>query len=666
MEMGPRIAVVLGILVVNLFAAVPASAITSEQLSKVQLLDDLQRSDPPSGFSSSGLGAGKWSTPTAYGESAASRGGAYNSSGRLGYGSPGGWAAAYWNAQKLTDGGNGVAAEATLNSSIGNGGAIGIWLNQPSPTTAVSGYEIYIVGTSNPIEGTGYLYKWTSGSATLLATGAALTATGITYALAEKNGEVSAWAKLGGSFVSPPPFQYTDPTPFKSGYAGLQIYGTGASLDNFSAGPLPPSRPSVITSTPASPSSSTTPSIIGSAETGSTVNLYTNSSCGGKAISSGSAAAFNSTGIGVSVEKETTTTFYASVTNSESVASACSTSSLTYINDSTPPAKPTLGWTDPTSPGAKNSIHVGGSAESGSTVKLYKGTTCSGEVVVTGTASTLVSSGLALSVSKNTSSAFGATATDAAGNVSPCSSPITYVEASSGILFEAQHLGDFTSIFRCYPERTTEVADPLSSGKTVLDFTVVNTDTSENKSCTGTEPNKDPRSQGLSSEFVKPGDEFWLRTKFLIPNSFPEWPKLAGEFITLVSLYGPGTDPNNGSSPWRIEVRGNQFVYERNATYNKTDKEAPWVAPLEKGAWVEIMTHERFDEKGWLEMWFNGSPVKFFGETFKLEMATRDSSNNGGNNSFRIGQYRKAGMFEVGSIYFQFIKVGSTKASVGG
>jgi hypothetical protein len=646
-------------------APASASAVTSEQLSGVQLRDDLQRSDPPSGFSSFGMGAGKWSLPTSLAASAASIGGAWNSGGRLGYGSPGGWAAAYWNAQSFKDTGNGVAVVATLTAGIGNGEAIGLWLNMPSPTTAQTGYELFIIGGATANQGTATIYKWTNGSATALASGTAVTNTGTTYALVEKNGEVSAWGRFGGggTFLNPPPFQKIDPTPQKEGYAVLQVLGGGPTMDNFSVGPLAPARPILISTSPASPNPSLTPSIIGIADTATTVNLYTNSSCSGKATATGTAAAFNSSGISVSVEKESTTTFYASVTNSESVVSACSSSGFTYVNDSTPPAKPTLGWTDPTSPGAKTAIHVGGSAESGSTVKLYKGTTCSGEVVVSGTASTLAGSGLAPSVSKGTTSTFSATATDTAGNVSPCSNSIAYVEDSAHILYEAQHFGDFNEMYRCNPERTTEVADPLGSGRTVLDFTVFDTDTKKSQEeglCTGVEPTNDPRTQGVSPAFLKAGDEFWLRAKFLIPESFPALPK--GGWMTLVEPFGP---PFTGSSPWRLEIQGENFIYERNTTYK--DKEAPWTAPVIKGSWVEILTHERFDEKGWLEFWFNGSPVKFFGETFKLEMATRDSSNNGGNNSFRIGQYRKAAAIkESASLYYEFIKVGTSKASVGG
>jgi hypothetical protein len=184
------------------------------------------------------------------------------------------------------------------------------------------------VGSSSPVQGTQYLFKWTNGSPAIVNSGPALIVPEINYALVEKNGEVSAWAWEGNSIVTT--LTYTDPTPFKAGYAGLQVHGSAPSLDNFSAGPLPPPRPSVSSSSPTSPNPSPTPSIIGSAEAGTTVNVFTNSSCSGKASGSGSAATFASTGISVSVAEESTTTFYASVTNGEGVTSSCSSSSVTF------------------------------------------------------------------------------------------------------------------------------------------------------------------------------------------------------------------------------------------------------------------------------------------------------------------------------------------------
>ena len=428
--------------------------------------------------------------------------------------------------------------------------------------------------------------------------------------------------------------------------------------------------PTFTSTSPTSPGTSVNPLVKGNAVPGSTVKLYANSACSGSPVSSGSAASFGSPGIAATVEELSTTTFYATATSGEQT-SACSISSITYVNKIV--AKPNLVWTDPESPGKKTSIHVGGSAEAGTTVKLYPTGSCTGSPL-TGTAAQLASPGLAATVSKNTTSTFSATAADGGGNVSACSSPITYVEASEQILFEAQHLADFEKIEECTSERTTEVPDPLGSGRTVLGFTVYNTDVSGPGCPHVPGPpagSPDPRAQGLSPAEVEEGAEFWLRAKILIPSTYPTLPG-GGGFLTMIGLFGP---PFEGSSPWRFEAQGANFLYERNSTYGDT----PWKAPLEKGKWVEIMLHERFAEgkNGWIEFWFNGNQVTFFKPgssenpneeepTQKLFMATRDASNNGGANSFRMAQYRKAGMFEVGTLYFQFMKVGKTKASVGG
>jgi hypothetical protein len=437
--------------------------------------------------------------------------------------------------------------------------------------------------------------------------------------------------------------------------------------------PSPPyvvPAPTFTSTSPASPGTSVNPLVAGSATPGSTVDLYANSACAGSPVGSGSASSFESPGIATTVEGASTTTFYATATIGEQ-ASACSTSSITYADSS--PAKPRLTWTDPESPGAKTSIHVGGSAEAGTTVDLYPTAGCTGSPVA-GTAAELASPGLAVTVDENATTTFSATATDAAGDVSACSSPITYVEASSQILFEAQHVADFEKIEECTAERTADVPDPLGSGRTVLGFTVYDTDVYATGCPHAPGPpqgSSNPRAQGESPAFVDEGDEFWLRAKILIPSSYPTLPG-SGSFLTMIGLFGP---PFEGSSPWRFEAQGSNFVYERNSTYGDT----PWKAPLEKGKWVEIMLHERFaaGNNGWIEFWFNGNPVTFFASgssgnpnkeepTQKLVMATRDASNDGGANSFRMAQYRAAGMFDTASLYFQFLKVGETKASVGG
>jgi hypothetical protein len=47
-------------------------------------------------------------------------------------------------------------------------------------------------------------------------------------------------------------------------------------------------------------------------------------------------------------------------------------------------------------------------------------------------------------------------------------------------------------------------------------------------------------------------------------------------------------------------------------------------------------------------------------------MATVDTSNNGGPNHAKIMQYRQKGLFDVATVYFGALKVGTTRAAVGG
>jgi 6-phosphogluconolactonase (cycloisomerase 2 family) len=98
--------------------------------------------------------------------------------------------------------------------------------------------------------------------------------------------------------------------------------------------------------------------------------------------------------------------------------------------DLTPPTAPTLTDTNPDSPANDNAPEVKGTAEAGSTVRLYTTSDCSGSAVATGSAAGFASLGLTAGVADNSTTTFRATATDGANNTSACStSSITYVEA---------------------------------------------------------------------------------------------------------------------------------------------------------------------------------------------------------------------------------------------
>ena len=242
-------------------------------------------------------------------------------------------------------------------------------------------------------------------------------------------------------------------------------------------------------------------------------------------------------------------------------------------------------------------------------------------------------------------------------------------------LFSGIHTGDF-SLLQQAPGAITEVADPLGGEKTVLKFNVNNNDVYP------ITPTENPRAQAMSPEFIEDGMEFWTSFKFLLPESFPDtfhsptvW---NGTWVSLYSVYGP---PFAGSSPLSLSVRpfkgkGLGIGWQRNATYG-TDN--AWVMPLKKNQWVSVLTHERFGTDGWVEMWVDGQQVTFFepgsfdyynpndeAPTQRLEMATMDSSNDESPNYVKISNYREAGMFESGAVYFDGLKVGETRASVGG
>ncbi len=96
------------------------------------------------------------------------------------------------------------------------------------------------------------------------------------------------------------------------------------------------------------------------------------------------------------------------------------------LPDTPPPAAPIVTATEPGTPGNDPTPNVKGSAEDGSTVALYKQVGCAGPVVVTGAAATFAATGLtSTAVLSGQLTTFSATATDAAGNVSSCSTTTT-------------------------------------------------------------------------------------------------------------------------------------------------------------------------------------------------------------------------------------------------
>jgi alpha-tubulin suppressor-like RCC1 family protein len=192
------------------------------------------------------------------------------------------------------------------------------------------------------------------------------------------------------------------------------------------------SPPTLTSTNPTSPSnSSTTPVVNGTSGANFTIKLYTDASCAGALLASGTANAAGSFSVsGFSVPANATTTFYATAFNGVNT-SACS-SGLAYTHDSVVPGAPTGIAMSPTGPANNNTPVVRGSAENGATIKIYASASCGGAIVgmgpSTGSFNVMVNTGV---IADNTTTQFSATATDAAGNVSPCSASVSYIEDSA-------------------------------------------------------------------------------------------------------------------------------------------------------------------------------------------------------------------------------------------
>jgi hypothetical protein len=227
--------------------------------------------------------------------------------------------------------------------------------------------------------------------------------------------------------------------------------------------------------------------------------------------------------------------------------------------------------------------------------------------------------------------------------------------------FEGARIADFHAI-EAAPNAVTEVPDPLGGGETVIKMTVSDDDVAP------ITPTENPRAQALTADIINSGDEFWLSTKFLLPQDFPT--NVPG-WVGLGSIYG---EPFNGPSPWQLDIEGDHICWPRNSNYNW---DVPWQMPIVTDRWITVVLHERFAADGWVEMWVDGQRITFFtpgssynpskiAPTDHLAMETMDKSNNGGPNSAKIANYRLKGMFPSLTVYFGALKLGETRASVEG
>ena len=193
----------------------------------------------------------------------------------------------------------------------------------------------------------------------------------------------------------------------------------------------PPPAPAGLSSSPASPSQVRAPQIKGSAQDGSMVVVYADPACKyGTNVASGTAAEFASQGLAVTVGSNSMTSFTARATDAAGNVSTCS-AAFTYVEDELAPAAPDGFVLTPSSPANDNTPTLEGAAEAGSRVELWATPDCTGRMIASGTQAAFASPGFHVSVADDTTTTLYAVAIDAAGNASPCSEGVTYVEDSS-------------------------------------------------------------------------------------------------------------------------------------------------------------------------------------------------------------------------------------------
>ncbi len=107
------------------------------------------------------------------------------------------------------------------------------------------------------------------------------------------------------------------------------------SLGNFLQ--LGPPTPALTGTNPASPNASLTPAVLGQAEADTSIKIYSSADCSGAPTGTGTALDLATSGIAVTAEAGSTSTFRATATDANGDTSACSSSSVTYRQEDAPP-----------------------------------------------------------------------------------------------------------------------------------------------------------------------------------------------------------------------------------------------------------------------------------------------------------------------------------------
>jgi hypothetical protein len=189
-----------------------------------------------------------------------------------------------------------------------------------------------------------------------------------------------------------------------------------------------PSTPTIVSSSPASPSpSSTTPTLtLTGGEPGSIYRIYKSSNCSGPIATT---STFNGSGtaisMAISVTANSTTQFTAQAIDAAGNISTCS-NTITYIHDNIAPSTPIITGSTPASPGNSTTPTISLTGTAGVAFYIYSNGTGTGSPIASGTFNGSGIGSVVVTVNSNATTTLSAKSIDAAGNSSAVSSPFNY------------------------------------------------------------------------------------------------------------------------------------------------------------------------------------------------------------------------------------------------
>ncbi len=186
-----------------------------------------------------------------------------------------------------------------------------------------------------------------------------------------------------------------------------------------------PNAPIVSAVSGSNPDHNLHPYITGTSDANTFVYMYSTSNCTGSVIGSGTAAEFSTTGIQINVTSNSTTTVYATARSASNVTSVCSSTSVTYVDDSTAPVAPTA-WamSSPADTSTSNDTTPaisGSAAETNAIVKVYPSSSCTpAQLLGSGTVAAGAFSISAFTLTGDGAKSFYYTIEDTFGNITSC------------------------------------------------------------------------------------------------------------------------------------------------------------------------------------------------------------------------------------------------------